>query len=289
MLFDRPAVQAVHEVLGRHGVEVDRCEVLQDGNTLVLRLTETLVARVVQDQGGPRLGMEWFERENAVVDHLTKSGAPVIPLHPDLPSGPHECRGFPMSFWRFVTVTGQAPAANEAGRVLGVCHASLASLKAPLPKLAILHESCELLHGRALFPGETTALLKAHLDQAVRHMETGRHQPLHGDAHFGNVLPTTEGVLLTDWEDAFEGPVEWDLASLIWNAKLLDRDDATVAAVLKGYERAGGTFDACLLEKCLIARAAVMCAWYPVLYPNPDAGRKEKLRQRLEWLAGKEP
>lgn len=285
MLSDRPAIQAVHEVLSKHGVTVDRCEVLQDGSTLVLRLTETLVARVVQDREGPREGLDWFVRENTVVEHLTRTGAPVIPLHPDLPPGPHECRGFPMSFWRFVMVSGRAPDAHEAGRALGVCHASLATLEAPMPRLAILHESLGILRGRALFPQETSALLKWHLEESLRRLEDGRHQILHGDAHFGNVLDTTEGLLWTDWEDAFLGPAEWDVASLIWNAKLLDDDAATVAAVMNGYEAAGGRIDVSLLQQCLKARAAVMCAWYPLLYPNPDAVRAEKLKQRLDWLA----
>jgi thiamine kinase-like enzyme len=39
-------------------------------------------------------------------------------------------------------------------------------------------------------------------------------QALHGDAHFGNLLVTRDGLLWTDWEDAFLGPVEWDLASI---------------------------------------------------------------------------
>jgi hypothetical protein len=39
-----------------------------------------------------------------------------------------------------------------------------------------------------------------------------------------------------------------------------------------------------VLRVCLAARAAVMSAWYPVLYPEPDEERRMKLRRRLEWL-----
>lgn len=289
MLLDRPAVQAVHEVLADYGIKADRCGVLQDGSTLVLRLTETLVVRVVQDASGPRTGVDWFARENAVVDHLTRTGAPVIPLHPDLPPGPHERHGYPMTFWRFVTVTGRKPEAHEAGRALRVCHASLATMEGSLPRLAILHESLGLVSERALFPADTTELLNWHLQEALTRLEGGHHQALHGDAHLGNALDTTEGLLWTDWEDAFVGPVEWDVASLIWNAKLLEGDEATVQAMMSGYEAAGGKMDAALLQVCLEARAAVMCAWYPLLYPNPDASRKEKLAQRLDWLSKMRP
>ena len=49
-------IRAATETAFAHGITPDRCDILQDGNTLVLRLTETLVARVVQDVDGPRKG-----------------------------------------------------------------------------------------------------------------------------------------------------------------------------------------------------------------------------------------
>jgi hypothetical protein len=36
-----------------------------------------------------------------------------------------------------------------------------------------------------------------------------------------------------------------------------------------------------------VARAAVITAWYPILYPKPNADRQEKLRRRIEWLAAR--
>jgi len=97
-------IRAATEIAIAHGLTPDRCDILQNGSTLVLRLTETLVARVVQDSDGPRRGTEWFARENAIAQHLTKHGAPVIPLHPDLPPGPHEHLGYPMNFWNMSPV-----------------------------------------------------------------------------------------------------------------------------------------------------------------------------------------
>ena len=110
-------------------------------------------------------------------------------------------------------------------------------------------------------------------------------QPLHGDAHGGNLMLTTRGLLWTDWEDTFLGPVEWDLASIVWNARILEEDHATAAAILAAYRRAGGTINEAALHQSLIARAAVMSAWYPVLYPEPSRERRKKLRFRIDWLA----
>ena len=277
-------IRAATETAMAHGIAPDRCDILQNGSTLVLRLTETLVARVVQDRDGPRQGTEWFARENAIARHLSAHGAPVIPLHPDLPPGPHEHLGCPLNFWEFVTRMDEVPDACEIGRTLRQCHEVMRTFPEKLPKLAIVSESLSILDERVLFPDSTQQMLREHLSAALDSLGSLPHQPLHGDAHMGNLMNTTRGLLWTDWEDTFAGPVEWDIASIIWNAKLLDGDEATVDAILTSYREAGGVIDDRVLDQCLIARAAVITAWYPILYPNPDEDRRSKLQRRIQWL-----
>ncbi len=263
-----------------HGITPDRCDILQNSSTLVLRLTETLVARVVQDTGGPRQGTEWFARENAIAQHLTRHGSPTIPLHPDLPPGPYEHLGYPINFWEFVTRIDAEPEPAEIGRTLRQCHEIMRIFPETLPKLAILTESLAILDERELFAEPTQQMLRDHLSTTIDVLSAHPHQPLHGDAHMGNLMNTTRGLLWTDWEDTFSGPVEWDVASIIWNAKLLNEDHATVKAILDAY----GPVNAEALNQSLIGRAAVMTAWYPILYPNPNEERQRRLQSRIEWL-----
>ncbi len=289
MSLPDPPIRAAIETAVAHGVAPDRCEILQDGNTLVLRLTETLVARVVTDLDGPRQGTDWFARENAVARYLAESGAPVIPMHPEIPPGPHEHSGYPINFWQFVTRVEGVPASDEVGRTLFQCHELLRSFTEPLPALAILTESVQLLEtlGRkALFPLETIGLLRERLVSSLDALRAFPMQPLHGDAHPGNLMNTTLGLLWTDWEDTFLGPVEWDLASIIWNARILEKDHEMADGILGAYREAGGKIDPLALQHSMIARAAVMSAWYPVLYPEPSPERRAKLQCRLDWLAG---
>ncbi len=280
---DIPTRAAIETAIA-HGITPDRCVVLQDASTLVLRLTETLVARVVQDTGGPRQGTEWFARENAIAAHLTQHAAPVVPLHPDLPPGPHQHLGYPLNFWQFVTRVDAEPDAREIGRTLQQCHQVMRTFPEPLPKLAILTESLAILQDRRLFPEATQQMLRDHLTSSVEVLGQFPHQPLHGDAHLGNLMNTTAGLLWTDWEDTFAGPVEWDVASIIWNAQILEDDHETVGQIQQAYWEAGGRIDPHALNQCLIARAAVITTWYPILYPEPNADRQEKLRRRIEWL-----
>ncbi|MEK7951005.1 aminoglycoside phosphotransferase family protein [Luteolibacter soli] len=281
-------IRAATETAIAHGIVPDRCEILQDGNTLVLRLTETLVARVVQDRDGPRQGMAWFARENAVAQHLAKHGAPVIPMHPDIPPGPHEHLGYPINFWRFVTRIDEEPKPEAVGRTLFHCHQVLSAFTESLPQLAIITEAIHLLETlerRDLFPKATLELLDRHLTNSVNVLAVLPHRPLHGDAHYGNLMNTTDGLLWTDWEDTFAGPVEWDLSSIIWNARIIDEDHDTADGILEAYQEAArGPIDRTALWQSMIARAAVMSAWYPVLYPDPSPERREKLKFRLDWL-----
>lgn len=280
-------IRAAREVAMAHGVMPDRCEILQNGSTLVLRLGESLVARVIRDVDGPRQGSEWFMRENAVVQYLARQGAPVIPTHPDLPPGPHVHLGHTLNFWQFVNLTDEEPAPRAIGQTLFQCHDLLRGFDGKLPELAILTESLALLdtlEEGGHFSHATIELLRKRLDSSTKALAAFPFQPLHGDAHPGNLLNTTIGLLWTDWEDTFLGPVEWDLASIIWNARILDENNTHAESILEAYVTAGGKIDVDALHHSMNARAAVMSAWYPILYPEPNEVRQAKLARRLEWL-----
>ncbi len=285
-VLDSPT-RAAMEVAKAHGIVPDRCEILQNASTLVLRLTETLVARVVTDLEGPRQGSEWFVRENAVAQYLALHGAPVIPLHPEIPPGPHEHLGYTLNFWQFVSRIEAEPDPTETGISLFQCHRLLESFTEPLPKLAILTESLALLETheeREVFSRRHLCMLRERLNASLEALKSFPSQALHGDAHLGNLMNTSQGLLWTDWEDTFLGPVEWDLASAIWNAKLIENDRHTVDEILRSYQKSGGLVDSEALRHSMIARAAVMCIWYPVLYPEPSMERRQKLQFRLDWL-----
>jgi citrate lyase beta subunit len=65
---------------------------------------------------------------------------------------------------------------------------------------------------------------------------------------------------------------------------VLEEDHATADAVLNAYRDAGGSIDEEAMRHAMVARAVVMTAWYPILYPDLTEVRRERLRRRLEWL-----
>ncbi len=208
-------------------------------------------------------------------------------MHPEIPPGPHEHLGYTLNFWQYVTAIDTEADPAAIGKTLHRCHELLRSFTGELPQLAILTESLallETLEHRGLFRASTLRLLEKHIISSIDVLGTFPLQPLHGDAHPGNLINTTLGLLWTDWEDTFLGPVEWDLASMTWNSRILDENHETADQILESYRQAGGHIDPTALHHSLIARAAVISAWYPVLYPDPSPERRIKLQRRLDWL-----
>jgi thiamine kinase-like enzyme len=81
-------------------------------------------------------------------------------------------------------------------------------------------------------PEETQGLLCrefARLSSRLSAEVWGPVQPIHGDAHVGNLLATEKGWLWNDFEDVCLGPVAWDVACFDLHA-LSDEDYPDVSA-----------------------------------------------------------
>ena len=204
-----------------------------------------------------------------MAQHLAKHGAPVIPMHPDIPPGPHEHLGYPINFWRFVTRIDEEPEPEIVGRTLFHCHEILAAFPGPLPALAIVTETLGMmgmLAERKLFSADTLELLHHHLTKSLEVLAGFPQQPLHGDAHLGNVLG---GPLWNDWEDTCLGPVGWDAACLLAGRYGRERQEAAYAASRMGLDPGE-------LELWIEARSLQLSVWRYVMagtaFPSGSAG-----------------
>jgi Ser/Thr protein kinase RdoA (MazF antagonist) len=105
---------------------------------------------------------------------------------------------------------------------------------------------------------------------------------LHGDPHAGNLLRTPAGALWVDLEDTCQGTVEWDLACLVANARVLGLDPRPGAAALAAYGR--DPADAAL-GPFVEARALQVAVWTAFMAERHPHLR-ERARQRLaRWSA----
>lgn len=242
--------QLLEEVVGLArslGAEVRRPIVLAEAYSLRVHLEPSpIVARVptltaqLRDPMAP-----WLAREIEVTRFLHRAGAPVVAPCDELGAGPHLLEHSTVSFWKYVpTLPGVEPSPAQFGRMLGELHAVLRSYRGELPLLSgarnDIPAALRCIEEERLLPQGDVQLLHRELDrlQPALSQPEGPLQPLHGDAHPGNLIATEDGLLWNDFEDVCVGPVAWDLASLLVDERALAAYPAAPPEPLRALYRA---------------------------------------------------
>jgi hypothetical protein len=215
------ALAAVAAVARSHGLPVDRMRVVRDLTNVLVHLEPApIVARVPITLAQLR-DPHWFRRVIDLAAILADAGAPVAPPAPGVEPGPHEHDGLAVELWTYVDHDPSRFDPAAAGSSLRELHEALARYRGELPTFDRLDEIGRLLESLtpsdAVSEGDLALLREAHARVTGEPVAEGR--PLHGDAHFGNILWTRDGPLWTDLENACRGPVEYDLAALTWRGK----------------------------------------------------------------------
>lgn len=222
-LRSRRAVSAAVAVARDHGLRVEEPVVLADLFSLMVHLRPApVVARVATCMPRLRSPVEdWLGLEIDVTAFLVAQGAPVVRPSPELPPGPHSSDGFAITFWTYLQPDPDRTAtAADCAAMLVDLHTVLRSYPGELPLVCAtdIPRGMQLLDqaGDVLSTAEVD-LLRASAERLAPFLaESGGHwQPLHGDAHPGNLIATRNGLVWIDFEDVCRGPVEWDLASLM--------------------------------------------------------------------------
>lgn len=208
-------------------------------------------------------------KDLALAGWLAARGAPVVSPSDELPTGPHERGGHWLTFWTYVAHERDhvfRPA--EVGPLLADLHTVLRDYPGDLPAGPPLDVPDVLAFLRSV--GDTTvsdANAERLADAAIRvtaGLAGQRAVPLHGDAHPGNLLATATGPVWTDFEDAWRGPIGWDLACLAGTRRL----DGWAAVA--SYPAAPGR---AALGPAVAARGVQRLAWSLVFrhhFPTPE-------------------
>jgi hypothetical protein len=228
------AVRAVVDVAAEHGICSREPVVLRDLTNVVVHLAPAPVVGRVPVTLGRLRGPAWEREVVALASFLADAGAPTVAPARELPTGPHERDGFVISFWEHVDHDPERFDAAAAGRSLRELHESLARYPGTLPRFERLDEIERVIEG--LRPPEAGVLRRAHARLSALPLVAVR--PLHGDAHFRNVLWTRQGPRWTDLENACLGPIEYDLAGLVWR-DMYGTDQALAAYGVHDGERLG--------------------------------------------------
>jgi hypothetical protein len=220
----RRAVEAVVAHARENGLRVEEPTVLNDLFSLMVHLKPApVVARVATCMPKLRTPIEgWLEREIAVTTYLAEQGAPVVVPSQELPPGPHERDGFPISFWTYVEPDpDRTPTTHDCSAMLVDLHTTLRTYPGELPMLCAddVPRGLEVSDRSADFLDESDAdLLHASAERLRPIWEApgGEVSPLHGDVHPGNLIAARGGEMVwIDFEDVCLGPSEWDLATMM--------------------------------------------------------------------------
>jgi Phosphotransferase enzyme family len=283
-------IRAAVEVAGELGVRCDEPVVLRDLTNLLVHLAPApVVARVQTSTSGVREAGAVLSRAVDVTRYLVDAGAPVAGPSLLLPAGPHEKDGIYVSFWELHDHDPQRPVDDAAaGAMLRDVHVALQSYEGVLPDWDPLAEARVVLG--TVRPGEDVSRL-TELAVVVGERVQARalpEQPVHGDAHLGNLLVTPDGPLWTDWEMVHRGPRAWDLGALVIRARVPPVDPvmgARAEVALAGYvSRADGQADLADLDLMVDAYGLFQTAWWLAIdEQRGEAAMGAHIVERLEW------
>jgi thiamine kinase-like enzyme len=280
------AMRETRDLARELGVDAEPV-VVADKSNLVLRLEpHPLIARVAMATSMVRVGMAWLRREVELSAFLAERGCNVTRPATRLPAGPFERAGLVISFWQEEEIVAERPDPRAAGEALREAHRALAHYEtSALPVWGNVEEARQVF-SRARFFTEPERQRMQHAWEKVDAIvasapsRTASFQAVHGDAHIGNVLATARGALWTDWEDAFVGPVEWDIASLRSKADLFGEERADIEAMTRAY---GDDYDVALTQDLGVVRNVQVISWLAVFAERqPDL--LARMRMRLDRL-----
>lgn len=195
---------------------------LRDATNLLVHLAPApVVARVQTATTRLRDPRIVIARALAVTTYLDGVGAPVAAPSKELPPGPHELDGQWVSFWEWHDHDrSRLTDPCMAGRLLAETHDALATYPEKISSWDPIAETRAVLVD--LGDRESAAVLEDVVDElGGRLTRLGLPtQVVHGDAHLGNLLCTSDRMLWTDWELTHVTSTAWDLAALVIRARM---------------------------------------------------------------------
>jgi hypothetical protein len=261
------------------GLRIDEPVVLKDSLNLLVWLRPAPVVARIHARTALVRAPEAAADSVALARFLADAGLPVSPPTDAVDPGPHTgLTGRPMTFWQYLEVDEASADPAEAGRSLRALHEAMATFEGPLRHVGPIEEI-----------GSLAGLLGTHRpDDAARilalrdalDLPSLPTQPLHGDAHLGNVVVAAGRLRWLDWEESWRGPLAWDLACLVHRQVTFGEGGDEIAGAVAGY----GPYDADGVDAWMPAYALWAAAWGFVGDVDGLDWWIEGARRRLAWV-----
>jgi aminoglycoside phosphotransferase (APT) family kinase protein len=207
------AIAAATEVASSLGLPADSATVLHHSNKLALRLTPcNVVARVTHaDHEGAQLEVDRARR-------LAAAGCPVGVVEPRVDPLVYVRDVFAVTLWTYYEPATPRHSAVDYAQALIRLHAGMRTVDLVSPRFTDRIVDAEQVADNTDLSPELTEADRMLLGSTLRSLRRAidsheaEEQLLHGEPHPGNVLSTTSGPLVIDFETSCHGPIEFDLA-----------------------------------------------------------------------------
>ena len=271
------ALAAAQAVAQANSVACADAAVIAAGSNVLVHLSPSpVIARVMTGTAELHADVErWLTGEVAVGAFLGARGLAVSPTDL-LPPGPHRQDGLWMTFWELVEhdASRPLPSAGQLGSSLRDLHDALAEFPGELGPLSDVRDWLDRLAARIHLPHDADVLRGRLHELTPTVFESSLPaQAIHGDAAIGNLLNTADGLLWNDLEDVCVGPVHWDVAGLVIEAREGGGGEAFVAEFLSAY----GGVELGALEEFIAAHNLYSTIWQT--YTASDGGRADVARR----------
>ena len=207
------AIAAATEVASSLGLTADSATVLHNSNKLALRLTPcNVVARVTHtDHEGAQLEVDRAQR-------LDAAGCPVGVVEPRVDPLVYVRGIFAVTLWTYYEPATPRHSPVDYAQALIRLHAGMRTVDLVSPRFTDRIADAEQVADNPDLSPELTQADRMLLSSTLRSLRRAidshgaAEQLLHGEPHPGNVLSTTNGPLVIDFETSCHGPIEFDLA-----------------------------------------------------------------------------
>jgi hypothetical protein len=261
------------------GLRIDEPVVLKDSLNLLVWLRPAPVVARIHARTALVRAPEAAADSVALARFLAGAGSPVSPPTDAVDPGPHAgSTGRPMTFWRYLAVDPRPADPAEAGRTLRRLHEAMASYDGPLRHAGPIEEIRRLARLLAAHRPDDAARILALRD--ALDLPSLPVQPLHGDAHLGNVVVAAGQLRWLDWEESWRGPLAWDLACLVHRQVTFGERSDEIGRAVAGY----GPHDAEAVDAWMPAYALWAASWGLLGDLEGLDWWIEGARRRLAWV-----
>ena len=277
--YTRPKLAlALAEICAAVGLDSRGARLVRFVNNGVFLLREApVIVRIVLAPSFSYRAVNVVEAARLLAEH----GVPAVRLLPGVPQ-PIRVGGHLATLWQAVPETGTA-SGTDLGGLLGQVHSL--PVPATLPAWRPMDDVRRRLFDAEELDPDDQYFLEQRCDDVERRLERLSfplpRSVIHGDAHLGNLIATSEGTLLCDLDSLCVGPPEWDLTPMAVGRLRMGHPPERYDALVRSYG-----FDLLEWEGFQVLRELrelkITISVLPILRSNPAI--RGELRRRLATM-----